>query len=334
MLQERPAFDLVAKLIPQPDFKKKKEAIKAASKAFNAVGMTSINDGGSYVDEYQAYQEVMNEGDLTVRVYAMAWITPNEMSDEGIVSYINHIGPRQGFGNDYLKFGALKIVIDGGVGGRTALMRTPYISGKPNNYGIQVVPQDRLRKIIKYANQKGWQMAIHTCGGKAMDNALEIFREADQEKSIKGRRWYFVHGYDPSPQNLEDMRRMEVGVAPPTRPFSASSAIVSCRAWGRSGPPMHRLTRINSLKQGVHISGGADAPVTPFPPLWGIYGAVTRRAQLSKEDPRPGPTSGDPGSAANIYDGRSLDVTFEEKTKGSIEPGKLADMVVLGEDIP
>jgi predicted amidohydrolase YtcJ len=330
VLQERPAFDLVAKMIPQPDFKKKKEAIKAASRTFNAVGMTSINDGGSYADEYQVYQEVMNEGDLTVRVYAMAWITPNEMSDEEIVSYINHIGPRQGFGNDYLKFGALKIVIDGGVGGRTALMRTPYISGKPNNYGIQVVPQDRLRKIIKYANQKGWQMAIHTCGGKAMDNALEIFREADQEKSIKGRRWYFVHGYDPSPQNLEDMRRMEVGVAtnPAFLHFLGDSFVQSMgKEWGAYASP-HK----DYLKQGVHISGGADAPVTPFPPLWGIYGAVARRAQLSKEILGPDQRLAIQ-EALRIFTMGGAWMTFEEKTKGSIEPGKLADMVVLGEDI-
>lgn len=329
-LLERPAFNLVQKLIPKPDLKKKKEGLRAACKAFNAAGLTSVNDGGSYADDYQAYQEVMKEGDLTVRVYAMTWLALHEISNEEAISYLNHLGPRNGFGNDFLKIGALKIVMDGGVGGRTALMRTPYIAGKPDNYGIQSVPQDRLRKFIKMANQMGWQMAIHTCGGKAMDNVLEIFREADQEKTIKGRRWYFVHGYDPSPQNLEDMKRMEVGVAtnPSFLHFLGDSFIFNMgKEWAAHASPHKEY-----LENGIHISGGSDAGVTPYPPLWGIYAAVARKTQVSKQvagaDQRISIQD-----ALRIFTMGGTWMSFEEKIKGSIEPGKLADMVILGEDI-
>jgi predicted amidohydrolase YtcJ len=327
---ERPAFTLVQKLIPKPDVKKKKEALRAASKALNASGVTSVNDGGSYAEDYQAYQELLNDGGLTVRVYAMPWLALHEISDEEAISYINHLGPRQGFGNDYLKIGALKIVMDGGIGGRTALMRMPYITGNPGNFGIQSVPQERLRKFIKLANQKGWQMAIHSCGGKAMDNVLEIFKEADQEKSIKGRRWYFVHAYDPSPQNIEDMRRMEVGAA--TNPsfiyFLGDSFISNMgKEWGYHASPHKEY-----LENGIHISGGSDSPVSPYTPLWGIYGAVARKTQLSKEvagaDQRISIQD-----ALRIFTMGGAWMTFEEKTKGSIEPGKLADVVILGEDI-
>lgn len=147
-LLERPAFSFVEKLIPKPDLRQKKEAIKAACKAFNAAGITSVNDGGLDIGDFQAYQEVMNEGNLTVRVYGMVRLELREISDDEAIAYLRHIGPRNGFGTDYLKMGAIKITMDGGVGGRTALMRTPYITDKPNNFGIQSLAQDRLRKII------------------------------------------------------------------------------------------------------------------------------------------------------------------------------------------
>ncbi|HUL30546.1 MAG TPA: amidohydrolase family protein, partial [Thermodesulfobacteriota bacterium] len=290
----------------------------------------SLNDGGSYANDYQAYQELMNDGDLSVRVYAMPWLALHEINDEEAISYLNHFGPRQGFGNDYLKIGALKIVMDGGIGGRTALMRTPYITGNPNNYGIQSVPQDRLRKFIKLANKMGWQMAIHSCGGKAMDNVLEIFREADQEKPIKGRRWYFVHGYDPSPQNLEDMKRMEVGVATnPSFIYSLGDSFIfnMGKEWTAHASPHKEY-----LEKGIHISGGSDSPVSPFPPLLGIYAAVARKTEVSREvagaDQRISIQD-----ALRIFTMGGAWMTFEEKVKGSIEPGKLADLVILGENI-
>jgi hypothetical protein len=253
-----------------------------------------------------------------------------EISDEEAIVYLQHIGPRNGFGNEFLKMGAIKITMDGGVGGRTALMREPYITGKPNNYGIQSVAQERLRKIIKLSNQLGWQMAIHAAGGKAMDNVLEIFREADAERPIRGRRWYLVHAYDPSEQNLQDLKRMEIGVA--TNPsflyFVGDSFVFNKgREWTERALPLKTY-----LKHGIHISGGSDAAVTPYPPLFGIYAAVARKTQLSGEvlgkEERISTRD-----ALRVFTMGGAWMTFEEKMKASIETGKLADLVVLGEDI-
>ena len=329
-LLERPAFGLVEKLVPKPDFQQKKEAVEAACKAFNAAGITSVNDGGFEVEDYQAYQEVMNEEDLTVRVYGMVRLELREISDDEAIAYLHHIGPKSGFGNDFLKIGAIKITMDGGVGGRTALMRTPYITGKPNNFGIQSVAQDRLRRIITLANRMGWQVAIHAAGGKAMDNVLAVFKEADAEKPIKGRRWYLVHAYDPSPENFEELKRMEVGVA--TNPsfihFVGDSFISNMgREWASHASPLK-----DYLRHGIHISGGSDAAVTPYPPLYGIYAAATRKTQLSKEVAGMNQCISVP-DALRVFTMGGAWMTFEEKIKGSIEPGKLADMVVLGKDI-
>lgn len=329
-LLERPAFGLVEKFVPKPVLRQKKEAIVAACRAFNSAGITSVNDGGFEVGDYQAYQEVMNEGGLTVRVYGMVRLELREITDEEAVVYLQHIGPRNGFGNDYLRIGAIKITMDGGVGGRTALMRTPYKSGKLDNFGIQSVAQDRLRKMVKLANQMGWQMAVHAAGGKAMDNVLEIFREAHAEKSIKGRRWYLVHAYDPSPQNLKDLKRMEVGVA--TNPcfihFVGDSFIFNMgRDWTDRAIPLNTY-----LKHAIPVSGGSDSAVTPFPPLYGIYAAVTRKTQISREVAGKAQCIS-VQDALRVFTMSGTWMTFEEKIKGSIEPGKLADMVVLGEDI-
>lgn len=327
---ERPAFGLVEKLIPKSDLQQKKEAVEAACKAFNGAGITSVNDGGFEVEDYQAYQEVMNEQGLTVRVYGMVRLELREISDDEAIAYLHHVGPRNGFGNDLLKIGAIKITIDGGVGGRTALMRTPYITGKPNNFGIQSVTQDRLRRIIMLANRMGWQVAIHAAGGKAIDNVLAVFKEADAEKPIKGRRWYLVHAYDPSPENFEDLKRMEVGVA--TNPsfihFVGDSFIFNMgREWASHASPLK-----DYLRHGIHISGGSDAAVTPYPPLCGIYAAVTRKTQLSKEVAGKNQCIS-VADALRVFTMGGAWMTFEEKIKGSIERGKLADMVVLGEDI-
>jgi predicted amidohydrolase YtcJ len=329
-LLERPAFSFVEKLIPKPDLRQKKEAIKAACKAFNAAGITSVNDGGLDIGDFQAYQEVMNEGNLTVRVYGMVRLELREISDDEAIAYLRHIGPRNGFGTDYLKMGAIKITMDGGVGGRTALMRTPYITGKANNFGIQSVAQDRLRKIITLANQMGWQMAIHAAGGKAMDNVLAVFREADEETPIRGRRWYLVHAYDPSPENFEDLKRMGVGVA--TNPgfihFVGDSFVFNMgREWASHASPLK-----DYLRHGIPISGGSDAAVTPYPPLYGIYAAVTRKTQLSGEVLGPDQCIS-VAEALRVFTMGGTWMTFEENIKGSIEPGKLADLVVLGEDI-
>jgi predicted amidohydrolase YtcJ len=126
------------------------------------------------------------------------------------------------------------------------------------------------------------------------------------------------------------MRRMEVGVAtnPAFLHFLGDSFVQSMgKEWAAYASP-HK----DYLKNGVHISGGADAPVTPFPPLWGIYGAVARRTQLSKEISGPDQRLSIQ-EALRIFTMGGTWMTFEEKVKGSIEPGKLADMVVLGEDI-
>jgi hypothetical protein len=329
-LLEKPAYSLVEKLIPKPNLRQKKEAIKAACRAFNAAGITSVHDGMMEVGDYQAYQEVYNEGELTVKVYGMVATGLPGVKEEEAISYLMKIGPRQGFGNEYLKIGGIKMMVDGGVGGRTALMRTPYITGKPNNYGIQTLPQETLRKVVKLANQMGWQVGVHACGGKAMDNVLEAYREADAEKPIKGRRWFLIHAYDPSPQNFEDMKRMEVGAA--TNPsfihFLGDSYIFNMgKEWTAYASPHKEY-----LKNGIRISAGSDSRVTPYPPMFGIYAAVTRRTQVSKEV--AGADQCIPvQDALRIFTMGGAWMTFEEKTKGSIEPGKAADLVVLGEDI-
>jgi predicted amidohydrolase YtcJ len=330
LLLERPAFGLVEALIPKADLVSKKEAIREACRRFNAAGITSVNDGGFLVEDYQAYHEVLKEGNLTVRVYGMVRLELREMPDEEAVAYLNHIGPRHGFGDHCLRMGAIKISIDGGVGGRTSLMRKPYRAGPPNNYGIQSVPQDRLRKMIKLIHHMGWQIAVHAAGGKAMDHVLAIFREANREAPIREKRWYLVHAYDPSSQNLKEMKRMGVGVAanPSFIHFLGDSFISNMgRKWSYRASP-HK----SYLRHGIPISGGSDASVTPYDPLWGIYSAVTRKTQFSQEVCGPDQCISTQDALRMFTQGGTW-MSFEEEIKGSIASGKLADMVVLGENI-
>ncbi len=328
MLEETPAMSLCTKLIPPDSIEDTVEQIKIASDAFNAVGITSVVEAGITEDQIVAYQLALERGLLHVRVnYMLRAIDGNE-SEESSLKRINGFPMISGYGNDMLRFQGLKILIDGGIGGKTALLREPY--EEDTRCGLLTVPEAKLQHLVDAANKRGILSGIHCCGGKAMDIVINTFKKTDKVKPIKGRRFYLIHAYQPSEQNFKDC--IEYGIPVASQPdflyYLGDSYVENVGVKRGAWLKPHRAW----MDKGIMVAAGTDSPVTPYPPFPCLWAAVARKTELKKTvmgaDQRVTREE-----AIRMYTTNGAYLSFEENIKGSLEPGMLADMIVLDRDI-
>ena len=328
MLEEMPAMSLCLNLIPSATIEDKVQQIKAASDAFNAVGMTSVIEAGVTEDEIVAYQLALKRGLLHVRVnYMLRAIDGNE-PEETSIQRIEHFPMITGYGNDMLRFQGLKILIDGGIGGKTALLREPYEND--TRTGLLTVPEAKLQHLVDAANKRGMLSGIHCCGGKAMDIVINTFKKTDKVKPRKGRRFYLIHAYQPSEQNFKDC--IEYGIPVASQPdflyYLGDSYVENVGIKRGAWLKPHRAW----IDKGIMVAAGTDSPVTPYPPFPCLWAAVARKTELKKTvmgaDQRVTREE-----AIRMYTVNGAYLSFEENLKGSLEPGMLADMIVIDRDI-
>jgi len=329
MLEESPAMNLVRLHVPPVGIPETMKAIKTACKSFNEVGITSVIDAGDTEDEMVAYQLLREQGGLTCRVNVMLRSIQEGEPVEESVKRVENFPMITGMGDELLRFQGLKILIDGGVGGRTALLREPY-EGTPDNSGILTVPAENLQKLVDAANRRGMLCGIHCAGGKAMDIVLDAYRKTDKVKPIKGRRFYLIHAYQPSEDNFKTCRELGVLVAsqPSFLYYLGDSYHENVGSQRSEWLKPHRAW----IDHGVVVGGGTDSPVTPYPPFPSLWAAIARRTevkgtQMGKEQRVTRE------EAIRMYTVNGAYLSFEEDLKGSLEPGKLADMVILDRDI-
>lgn len=329
LLEEGPAMNIVRQHIPKTSFEGTCEAIRQAARAFNEAGITGVTDAGVGNIVIRAYQKVAEDGDLTVRVNMMLAGTLADETAEESAERISDFPMVTGYGNDLLRFLGLKLLIDGGIGGRTALLREPY-EDDPDNKGILTMPVEDLQKRVDAGNLAGMMVGIHCAGGGAMDIVLNAFEETDRKRPIKGRKFALIHAYQPTEENFEQCRRMGVVVA--SQPSflyylgdsyhenvgdERSKWLKPLRAW---------------IDNGIPVASGTDSPVTPYLPFPSMWASIARRTEvqgiqmgteqrISREE------------AIRLYTINGAYQTFEEDRKGSIEAGKLADMIVIDRDI-
>ena len=329
MLEESPAMNLVRLHVPPVGIPETMKAIKTACKSFNEVGITSVIDAGDTEDEMVAYQLLREQGGLTCRVNVMLRSIQEGEPIEESVKRVENFPMITGMGDELLRFQGLKILIDGGVGGRTALLREPY-EGTPDNSGILTVPAENLQKLVDAANRRGMLCGIHCAGGKAMDIVLDAYRKTDKVKPIKGRRFYLIHAYQPSEDNFKTCRELGVLVAsqPSFLYYLGDSYHENVGSQRSEWLKPHRAW----IDHGIVVGGGTDSPVTPYPPFPSLWAAIARRTevkgtQMGKEQRVTRE------EAIRMYTVYGAYLSFEEDLKGSLEPGKLADMVILDRDI-
>lgn len=329
LLEEGPAMNIVRKHIPPTSFEDTVKAIKLASKAFSEAGLTGVVDAGIDSKTMRAYQRAADDGELNVRVNMMLHGKLGDETAEESVARISDFPLSTGYGNDLLRFLGLKLLIDGGIGGRTALLREPY-EDQEDNKGILIMPTEDLQKRVDAGNLAGMNIGIHCAGGGAMDIVLNAFEETNKKKPIKGRRFSIIHAYQPTEENFETCRRLGIVVAsqPSFLYYLGDSYHENVGDDRSKWLKPHR----GWIDKGIEVASGTDSPVTPYPPFPSLWASIARKTEvLGTQMGTKQKVTRD--EAIRMYTIKGAYYTFEEDIKGSIEPGKMADMIVLDRDI-
>ena len=318
------AQEMVYRVIPERSVTEVRQAIGAALAEARRVGVTSLEDMNLNPRTLRIYQDLLREGKLTARIngrWAMSrW---RELADMGITRNFTN--------NDWIKIGGLKEYVDGSLGSSTALFFEPYIQD-PSTSGVYTTPPAVLKRNILEADRAGLHLAIHAIGDRANSELLDIFEEAINTNGRRDRRFRIEHAQHIDPKDFE--RFAELGVIACVQPYHA----IDDGRWAekRIGHERGKTTYPfrTFLDSGVKLSFGSDWTVAPLNPILGIDAAVTRRTTDGANPEGWFPEQKiTVEEAIEAYTLTSAYASFEDHIKGSIAPGKLADMVVLAEDI-
>jgi hypothetical protein len=319
------AIDLVMKSIPEPSLKDKMKAAQLALQQANKFGITSLHDM-TYPPSLEVYQKLLKENKLTARLYVYIPIAE--------IDLMTRLGLLSPFGNSFLRIAGLKGFVDGSLGSSTALFFDPY-TDDPAKTGLLVsdmFPEGIMEERLIKADQAGLQVAVHAIGDKANHIILDIFESAVDKGEKRDRRWRIEHAQHLSPEDISRME--ELGVIASVQPYH----VVDDGRWAEKkiGKKRAQYTYAfrSLLDRGVTLACGSDWTVAPVNPLTGIYAAVTRRTLDGKNPGGWIPEQKIPLKEAIKGYTINADYTeFAENEKGSIEKGKLADLVVLDRNL-
>ena len=316
------AMDLIFNKIPSQSDEEIDDALLAAMKYFASNGVTSIHavDAGSYSN---AIERARKNNNLITRVYIMETLGSWEKLKKEIA--------RNGRGDKWIKTGGLKGFVDGSLGSHTAAFLEPY-TDLITDSGLTVNSEEDLYTWISNADKADLQVGIHAIGDRAINSLLNIYERVEKENGIKDRRFRIEHAQHIAPGDIE--RFAQLNVVACMQPYH-------CIDDGRWAEELIGPERIKSMyvfkslfDSNAIVAFGSDWPVAPATPLEGIYAAVTRRTLDDKN-----PEGWVPEQKITVeqaltgYTKNAAYASFDENIKGTLEPGKLADFVVLGDDI-
>jgi hypothetical protein len=315
------AADLVLSAIPEPDVETARAAMRQGIVHAQRLGLTGIHDPGHAII-LSALQMMRAEGELGLR--ALVHIPTGELAAAV------ELGLRSGFGDEYLRIGGVKIFADGALGPQTAYMLAPY-EDDAGNLGIPTHSQVELLDLVRQAHQAGLSVAVHAIGDAANRAVLDaIERSPRAVLSALPDRIEHLQILHP-----DDVPRLsKLGVVASMQPIHATSDMdMAERYWGRRCELAYAWRSV--LANGASLAFGSDCPVETLDPLAGIHAAVTRR----RADGSPGAEGWIPqqqltvGEAVHAYTLGAAHASGEADLKGSLRPGKVADLVVLSDDI-
>ncbi|GAB4325593.1 MAG: amidohydrolase [Dehalococcoidia bacterium] len=312
-------------LVSQPSADELRRWLLAANAADLASGCTSVHDaGGMAGPPANIALELVESGELKVRIYA--FVTVNTLEHPHVP--ILNTGFRTRLGDDRFRIGAFKVMTDGSSSGPTAATREPYTSD-PSTSGIAYWDQEDLDGLIGRAHRAGWQCTVHAVGDRAIEQTLDAMARAQRDFPRQGLRHRIEH-CGITPPDLQQRVR-DQGIVPAMQPaFFWEFGDGYIRNYGRHRADVMFPAK-SLIEAGVPVAGSSDSPVTDYRPLFLIEQAMTRATMdgdVCGPDERV-----DLDTAIRMQTINGAYASFDERTKGSIEPGKLADLVVLGDDL-
>jgi predicted amidohydrolase YtcJ len=318
----------VRKFYPEPTLGQKMVGLKRVISLVNSNGITSAGDPGGSVEQAEMFQALHQLGQLTVRVDFSYSVDPAAPLDK-IEAELKAL-PKPGYesGDGMFRADQLgEVGLDGAE--LTALLSKDYPT-RPGYRGLQKVPQDQFNKFAALANRYGWRLRPHAVGDAAIDEALEAFSVADAEKSIRDRRWMIDHAFLLLPRHYAKVKELGV-IINSQYMHNAQLGKLILAAWERPLADQSEMFR-DWIANGIMFANGSDGPISYYAePIYQIYGSVTRNTLWGgKLGPDQGISREDAIRSVTI---NGAYTSFEEDVKGSIEPGKFADFVVLSDDI-
>ena len=317
------AMELVAKAIPAPSQDQQDQALQAAMTYLAGHGVTTVHDMSYDWAGLASYRRALAADALITRIYANVPIAHHSELAAEIAD--------KGRGDEWLRIGGVKGFMDGSLGSHTAAMFEPF-SDAPNDRGLFLTEPAQMRQYAIAADAAGLQLNIHAIGTRANAELLDIF---DAVLAVNGegeRRFRIEHAQHLRPKEI--VRISAMGVIPSMQPYHA----IDDGRWAESviGPESARFTYAfrSLMDAGARVAFGSDWSVAPADPLYGIYAATTRRT-LDGEHP----DGWVPQEKVTVeeallaYTRNGAFASFEEASKGSLAPGKLADIVILDRDI-
>jgi len=320
------ALGAVYKVIPPYTREQRMRAARRALGHAARLGVTSVQDMNPEYADMAVYAELLERGELTTRIYNAPPLAGWEDQAK--------IGIRRSFGSPWLRLGALKGYADGSLGSTTAYFFEPF-SDAPGNRGLlsdEMQPLSRMRERMTGADAAGLQLCIHAIGDQGISMILDLFAEVAKGNGARDRRFRIEHAQHMAPKDFERFALQRVIAS--MQPYHA----IDDGRWAekRIGPVRIRTTYAfrTFLDRGVRLAFGTDWSVAPLDPMQGLYAAVTRATLDGKN-----PAGWVPEQkitiqeAVEAYTLGSAYAEFQETEKGSIAPGKLADLVILSDDI-
>src|SRR5437773_9496347 len=320
------AQELIYKAVPPMSHERRMRAARRALEHAASLGVTSVQHMNPEFADVAVYSELEEKSELITRIYAV----PMETNSQDQAK----VGIRRSWGSSYLRLGAVKGYADGSLGSRTAYMFEPFIDD-PGNRGLlsdEMHPPSAMRDRLMQADAAGLQLRVHAIGDRAISMILDIFADIEKQHGYHDQRFAIEHAQHMAQKDFERFAKLHVIAS-----MQLYHAIDDGRwAEARLGHDRarHSYAWRSFLDHGVTLAFGTDWPVAPLDPIQGLYAAVTR-ATLDGNNtggwiPEEKITLPE---AVEAYTVGAAFAEFQEREKGSITPGKLADMVILSDNI-
>jgi predicted amidohydrolase YtcJ len=321
-------------------------ALKALFERYSQMGVTSICSGGGDTSEYNLYEKLLKKDSLHVRIFHnFLFSFQSGISDDEVNKTLDMLGKKTGDGDDMLKVGAFKLMLDGGVLTGTAYLREGWGAKAKNVYGINdpayrgniFYTENDLRNIITIALNRGWKFSTHVTGGGGVDTLLAALEKINATTSLKHKRFSIIHGNFFTNSALDKMAAMNIYADMQPAWYLKDADLLNEVLGSETIATFHPYRSM--IGKGIVINGGSDhmvkvdanTSINPFNPFLAIWSLVTRKTERgSLFNPEQAITREE---ALKIYTINNAMASFEEKTKGSLEPGKFADLAVLSNDI-